>query len=255
MNLLEAIFLGIVQALTEWLPISSSGHLVLIQQVLKLNPPLIFNAMLHLGTIIVTILVFFKDIVKIVERFVKLDFKSQDGRLGPLILVGIIPTGVIGLGFRFFIEPLFYNLFAVAIGFVISGFILFSTKQKTKGKGLSLWDSILIGIAQGIAIAPGISRSGATIGAGLIRGVKKEVAVKYAFLISIPAILGATVVEMGGLVWDIDLLAGLVGMSVSMTVGFLSFKALLRIVKHGNLYKFAYYCWIAGIASLIISVL
>lgn len=255
MSLLEAIFLGIVQGLTEWLPVSSSGHLVLIQQVLKLNPPLIFDAMLHVGTLIVTILVFFKDIVKILKRFVKLDFKSQYGRLGLLIIVGAIPTGIIGLVFRRFLESLFYNLLAVAIGFMVSGLILLSTRHSAGSRELSLWDSVLIGIAQGIAIAPGISRSGSTIGVGILRGIKKEVAVKYAFLISIPAILGATLVEMKTLVWEIDLVTILVGMGVSMAVGFLSFKTLLRIVKSGNLYKFAYYCWIAGIATLIISIL
>ena len=254
MNLLEAVFLGIVQALTEWLPISSSGHLVLVQQLLGLSPPLIFDAMLHLGTLIVVILIFARDILRILRCFVRLDFKSEYGRLGLFLIVGSIPVGVFGLGFRRFFESLFYSLSAVAFAFIVTGFILFFTKRGMGGRELGLWDSILVGIAQGVAIAPGISRSGSTIGVGIMRGVKKEVAVKYSFLLSIPAILGAMVVEMTDLVWEIDLATILVGTIVSMVVGFLSFKLLLNVINRGRLHQFAYYCWAMGIIALIMSI-
>lgn len=254
MNLLEAVFLGVVQALTEWLPISSSGHLVLIQQLLGLSPPLIFDAMLHLGTLIVVILIFARDILRILRCFVRLDFRSEYGRLGLFLIVGSIPAGVLGLGFRGFFESLFYSLSAVAIAFVATGFVLFFTKRGRVDRDLSLWDSIFVGIAQGVAIAPGISRSGSTIGVGLMRGLKREMAVKSSFLLSIPAILGAMVVEMSDLVWEIELATMLLGMVVSMVVGFLSFKLLVDIINRGRLHQFAYYCWAIGIITLIISI-
>lgn len=253
MNPLEAVFLGIVQALTEWLPISSSGHLVLIQQLLRLSSPLIFDAMLHLGTLIVVMLIFSKDVLRILRCFTRLDFKSEYGRLGLFVVTGTIPTGVLGLVFRRFFEPLFYSLSAVAIAFIVTGFVLFFTKRGRGNKELNLWDSILVGIAQGVAIAPGISRIGSTLGVGIIRGVKREIAVKYSFLLSIPAILGATVVEMTDLVWKIDSTMILLGMVVSMVVGFLSFKLLINIINRGKLHQFSYYCWAIGIATLIIS--
>ena len=254
MNLVEAVFLGIVQALTEWLPISSSGHLVLIQQLLGLNPPLIFDAMLHLGTLIVVILIFPKDILRILKCFARLDFKSEYGRLGLFLIIGTIPAGVLGLGFRGFFESLFYSLSAVAIAFVVTGFILFFTRRGKGDRKLNFWDSIFVGIAQGVAIAPGISRSGLTIGVGLMRGVKREMAVKYSFLLSIPAILGALVVEIADLVWEIELTTMLLGMVVSMVVGFLSFKLLLNIINRGKLHQFSYYCWAIGIVTLIIRI-
>ncbi len=256
MDLIQILILAIIQGITEWLPISSSGHLVIVQQHLGLKEvPLIFDVSLHVGTLCVVIVVFRKDILEIAKALYKRDFESEEGKLALYIALGSIPTALIGFLFHDFFQFLFTSTLAVGAALVITGFILYSSKLRKDGKELGYLDSLLIGIAQGIAITPGISRSGITLSTGFLRKVKKEAVFRYSFLLSIPAVIGATVMESKDLMLgEIDIVALLFGVIVSMIVGYVSLKLLLKIVLKEKFHLFAYYCWIAGLIIVIFSI-
>ena len=194
MNLIEVLILAIVQGITEWLPISSSGHLAIIQQYFGLNVPVLFDVILHVGTLLVVMVVFRKDIVKIFRIVARFDFKIEEGKLALYIILGSVPTALIGFLFEETIESFFSNLLVIGYAFIATGVILYLSKlPKNKNRLLNYLDALLIGTAQGIALIPGISRSGVTISTGLLRHVKKEKAFQYSFLLFIPAVIGATV--------------------------------------------------------------
>jgi len=254
-NLLEAVFLGIVQGLTEWLPISSSGHLVIVQQLLHIEVPLLFDVMLHFGTLIAVFALLWKDIIKILKSLIGLDFQSPSGRLITFIIIGSIPIVLIGYFLHDFVESLFTNLFAVGVALFITGIFLFLTKYTDSNRDLEKNDSLLIGLAQAAALIPGISRSGATISTGLFKGIDKELIFKFSFLLSIPAVLGANIFELNnailnGITLDIQMVIGTV---IAAIIGYLSLKFLFNTLQKGKFYLFCYYCWVIGIASIIFS--
>jgi len=255
MDLIQILILAIIQGITEWLPISSSGHLVVVQQHLGLQEvPLIFDVSLHVGTLCVVVVAFRKDIVEIVKALYKLDFESEEGKLAMYIVLGSIPTAIIGLLFHDIFKLLFNSTLAVGTALIITGFILYFSKLRKNGEELSYLDSLLIGIAQGVAIAPGISRSGVTLSMGFLRRIKKEVVFRYSFLLSIPAVIGATVMESKDLmVGEVDMVVLLFGVVVSMVVGYVSLKLLLKIVLKEEFHLFAYYCWIIGLIIVVFS--
>ena len=255
MDLIQILILAIIQGITEWLPISSSGHLVVVQQHLGLQEiPLIFDVSLHVGTLCVILVAFRKDIAEIVKALYKLDFESAEGKLAMYIVLGSIPTAIIGFLFHDIFKLLFNSTLAVGTALIITGFILYFSKLRKNGEELSYLDSLLIGIAQGVAIAPGISRSGVTLSMGFLRRIKKEVVFRYSFLLSIPAVIGATVMESKDLmVGEVDMVALLFGVLVSMMVGYVSLKLLLKIVLKEKFHLFAYYCWIIGLIIVVFS--
>jgi len=228
--------------------------LVLAQQLLKVTSSLIFDASLHLGTVVVILIIYRRDIANIVECLLKGDLKSEDTRLGLLLVVGTIPTMIIGLTFQRIFEASFYRLEVAALGFIVTGFILYLTKSRKGEKPLSFTDSILIGAAQGVAILPGISRSGSTISVGIFRNVKAETAIKYSFLLSVPAIIGATIIETKDFRM-VSLPLILIGVLSSMIVGYVSYKILIRLIKNQNFHRFAYYCWAVGTITLVTALL
>jgi undecaprenyl-diphosphatase len=256
-DLIKTIILGIIQGLTEWLPISSTGHLKLAEQFLDLKVPILFDVILHVGTLIVILFFFRKDIKHILSAFARFDFKTEDGKLIPLIIVGTIPTALIGLVFGEQIESTFQTTLPIATAFIICGIILYSTKtSKEKTDRISYMTAIIIGIAQGIAIVPGISRSGATIAAALLFGIKREKAFKFSFLLSIPAIIGALGLTLytqfdkltiAGLGWT-EIFAG---MTVAMLVGYFALKILWKILFKEKFHFFAFYCWLLGVLLII----
>ena len=247
-TLIEAVILAVIQGLTEWLPVSSSGHLVIAQNFLGLNPPLIFDVMLHFGTLFVVLVMFRNDILDILKALVKGNFKSEEGKLTLHIIIGSMPIAIIGVTFYGFIKSLFSNLLAAGLALLITGFVLFISEKRLGTKKMSILDSLLVGLAQGIAIIPGISRSGLTISTGLLRKIDKTTAFRYSFLLSIPAILGATIIEVKDLTLGaIDLLPIIVGVVVSMMVGYASLKLLQKIIMTERFHLFAYYCWAVGI--------
>lgn len=248
----QAIILGLVQGITEWLPVSSSGHLVIFQQLFGLQVPVLFDVLLHLGTLLVILLVFWRDILGILEAILRLDFKSEYGRLFLFIVVGSIPTLFIGLVFHELLVSFFSNLLVVGIGLIITGTLLFFCERKIGNKELNEKSSLVIGISQGIAIIPGISRSGSTIGTGLLLGIDRDKVTRFSFLLSIPAVIGAALLEAKNFVWsDFQLLPLLVDVFVSSVVGYLSLKFLLRFVKERRLRLFSRYCWLVGILIFV----
>jgi len=218
--------------------------------------PLIFNVMLHVGTLCVVLLMFWRDIVEIFKALIKLDFKTEEGKLALYIPMGSVPTALIGFLFRDVFESFFHNLLAVGIALLITGSFLYFSESRKNGREMGWLDSLLIGIAQGIAIIPGISRSGITITTGLLRKVGKEKAFRYSFLLSIPAILGATLTEsMRVNVSNVDVAIMFLGVIVSMVVGYVSLKLLLKIVLKEKFHLFAYYCWTVGALIILSQVL
>jgi len=255
-TLIEVFVLAVVQGLTEWLPISSSGHLVITQKALGLNLPLIYSVMLHLGTLIVVLTVFRRDIADIIKAVAKRDFETEEAKLALLIVVGSVPTAIVGFILHDFLDSLFSNLPAVGAALLITGAVLFLSEKRLGNKKMSITDSLLIGLAQAIAIIPGISRSGATISTALLRKIDKKTAFKYSFLLSAPAIAGATLMESKQLAHgNIDPTPLLLGTIVSMIVGYASLKILQKIVMNEKIHLFAYYCWAAGAAIILFTVL
>ena len=254
-TLIEILILAIIQGLTEWLPVSSSGHLVITQKVLGLNLPLIYSVMLHVGTLIVVLTVFRKDILEIIKALVKRDFETEEGKLALFIAVGSVPIAIIGFVFYDFFESLFSNLLAVGLALLITGWILFFSEKRIGNRKIGILDSLLIGLAQGVTIIPGISRSGVTVATGLLRRVDKAIAFKYSFLLSVPAVLGATVMESRELVvGNVNMVPLFLGAIISMIVGYVSLKLLQKIVMKEKFHLFAYYCWTVGLAITLFTI-
>jgi len=254
-TLIEVFILAVVQGLTEWLPVSSSGHLVITQKVLGVNPPLIFDVMLHVGTLMVVLTVFRKDIADIIKALVRRDFETEEGKLALFIAVGSVPIAIIGFVFYDFLKSLFSNLLAVGIALLITGCVLFFSEKRIGNKKIGILDSLLIGLAQGITIIPGISRSGVTVATGLLRRVDKATAFKYSFLLSVPTVIGATVMESKELaVANVDMTPLFLGAIISMIVGYASLKLLQKIVMNEKFHLFAYYCWTVGLAIIIFTI-
>jgi len=256
-QLIKTITLGTIQGLTEWLPISSTGHLRLAEQFLGLKAPILFDVILHIGTLVVIFLFFRQDINHALSALVRLDFKTESGRLIPLIIIGTVPTALIGLVFGDLIENVFQNLLPIATAFAVCGTLLYSSKiGKERTDSINYLEAIIIGVAQGIAIIPGISRSGTTIAVALLLGIKREKAFKFSFLLSIPAIIGAlglTVYKQffelttAGLGW-IEIIAGMI---VAMSVGYLALKFLWKILAKKKFHLFAFYCWLFGAVLIV----
>jgi len=254
-TLIEVFILAVVQGLTEWLPVSSSGHLVITQKLLGVNPPLIFDVMLHVGTLIVVLTVFRKDIADIIKALVKRDFETEEGKLALFIAVGSVPIAVIGFVFYDFLKSLFSNLLAVGLALLITGCVLFFSEKRIGNKKMGILDSLLIGLAQGVSIIPGISRSGVTVATGLLRRVDKATSFRYSFLLSVPAVIGATVMESKDLaVANEDALLLFLGATVSTIVGYASLKLLQKIVMNEKIHLFAYYCWTVGLAIILFTI-
>ncbi len=249
----EAILLATVQGITEWLPISSTGHLVIMQELLDIRASVGFDVMLHFGTFLAVLIYMRKDVMAILKAIVS---HSEQSKLATFILTGSIPLAVVGFAFKTFFEPLFSNMTAVGLALVMNGMVLFMTKYAIGYRKLEFVDSLLVGIAQAFSIIPGISRSGSTISAAMIRGVDREIAYKYSFMLSLLAILGATVFKLG----DIDftqepLLTVLLAISVSATIGFMALRATSALVLRGRFHNFAYYCLPLGITVTLVSLL
>jgi len=272
-DILQAIVLGIVQGLTEWLPISSSGHLALVQLAMDLEVPIFYDVILHIGTLVGVFAIYRRDIAGILRSTVASGKGSskrksieevakypQGRRMLWLIILGTIPTGIIGLAFRSFFESSFYDPVSIAVGFIITGALVLVTGLLKPGqKKLGSADAILIGIGQGISIFSSISRSGATLSAGLFRGVEREQLVRYSFLLSIPAILGAAAIDVVAMdeqqkaqLASIGAESYIAGMVVSAAVGYASIRILIKLVIKGKFYLFAFYCFAIGVATLFL---
>jgi undecaprenyl-diphosphatase len=267
-NVLEALLLGIVQGATEFLPISSSGHLVLVPWLLGWeNRGVAFDAMLHLGTL-VAVVAFFREELRGLMVAALLSIKERSLAGDPLrktawcVVLGTLPAALVGFAFEDLFEALFAAPVCVGTFLLVTGTLLaISERRGQMALGLDQvgWqDALVVGLGQALAIAPGISRSGATISAGLWRGLGREAAARFSFLLSAPIIFGAGVYKLKDL-WGtplavespVALLAGFLAAAIS---GFLSIGFLLRYLRRRRLYPFAVYCWAAGLATLLLAV-
>ncbi|MFH1612443.1 MAG: undecaprenyl-diphosphate phosphatase [bacterium] len=253
----KILFLGLIQGLTEFLPVSSSAHLVFVQDLLNISEKgIILEVFVHFGTLLSIIIVFFPDLKNIFLSCIK---KEKYG-LSMLffILIGSIPAGLIGILFSDFLEKIFNSTLCTSLLLIITGFILFLTKflkNNANNANITWKNALIIGVSQAIAILPGISRSGITISTGLFCKLKKELAYKFSFLLSIPAILGATFLKLPDIftdkISDFKILPILGATFISFIVGYFSLRYLLHLVKNSKLYYFSYYCWIISIFMLL----
>ena len=258
----HALILGVLQGLTEFLPVSSSGHLVLGQSILGLKEPeLFFDVLLHVGTLAAVLVFYGKDLWRIARGWVSsLAGGDSDGiaaKTGWLLILGSVPAGVAGVFVGGLVEEMFASPRLAACALLVTGSILcLSEPKEGGGRGeaqMTAKDALVIGVFQAFAIVPGISRSGATIAAALIRGVAREQAARFSFLLSVPAILGAFALKLKDIEGPLGekLLPYAVGALAAAVVGAVALGWLIRLVRGGNLARFRYYCWGAGALSLI----
>lgn len=286
MSLIEALFLAVVQGVAEFLPISSSGHLAIFKNVFGVNTDtgLLYDVMLHVGTLAAVFIVYWKDIWELVREgfaiigaafsnvfkfFANLFSKNKKEykqvintpyrRFVMLVIISTIPTGVLGILLSDIIESASTTLLVPGICLLITSLLLyisekvpekdFNESNTSYGKGL------IIGIVQGFATLPGISRSGSTITAGLFCGLERSFAVKYSFILSIPAILGAAVLELKDFneisVGSVELVNYIVGMVVAAVVGYICIRWLLVLVKNKKFKYFSIYCFVVGIIAIV----
>jgi len=254
--MIRIILLGFIQGITEFLPISSSGHLALLHHLFDYYPPLAFDVLAHLGTLGALVLFFQKDIKKIIVgawREIRKCQIGQQWRLISLLALGSLPAIITGLFFRSLVEKIFTDLTLVGIGFLITALLLFLGRMKIKHNSI-LNQVIGVGVVQALAILPGISRSGSTISVGAILGMKKEEAFRFSFLLGMIAILGATILQIPQIV-DFNanqLMESFLAMGTAFLTGYFSLKFLKSVFLKNKLWYFSFYCLVlAGICFVI----
>ena len=275
MSLFSAILLGLVQGITEFLPISSSGHLAIAEELLSFtgasNVPGFFDVLLHLGTLVAVFVAYWGDIKEMVlELFCGVrDLKNRSTpsplpparRLIVLIIMATLPLFVI-VPFKDTIEGLAGSLYFVSFALIATGCMLFFSDRVKKGrkteKTATMKDALIVGLGQAIATCPGISRSGTTITVGCFVGYERSFAVRFSFLMAIPAILGANILSLkdaleAGIIWG-DVPVYLVGVAVAALSGYACIRLLKMIAAKGKFGAFAYYCWAVGALTLVMTV-
>lgn len=275
MTFFEAIILGLAQGLSEFLPISSSGHLALLQYFFGIEGEsvLAFAVLLHLGTLISVFIVYRKDIWALLVELCMVfkDVFTGKGlrinanptrRLGFMIIVATIPTGLIGILFNDLFESMYSSLISIGTGLLFTGTILWLAERLGSGRNsveeMKFGHAFFVGVMQGVAICPGVSRSGSTLVGGLFSGLNREFGVKFAFLISIPSILGSVILEAPAAFEqgaDMALvLPILTGVIVSAVSGLIAIKAMIKFVTGKKLWYFSVYTWIVGAAVILYSI-
>ena len=270
MTILEAIVLGVLQGITEFLPVSSSGHLVLVQHFLGIKESQVFfDVMLHFGTLGAVIIVYYQLIGSLVRTgfatLFQADFyrhprltisNSPNLRSIWFLLLGSIPTGLIALLFEDSFEAIFGKPMVVAGMLIITGLILqlsrLGQRRRQTETPLRAWHTPLVGIVQGLAIIPGISRSGSTISISLLLGLSPQIAAQYSFLLSIPAILGAVILKLKD-AGEITIAPTVIvaGILTSFIVGYIALRFLLAMLNRGKFSIFSYYCFALGIVAAV----
>jgi len=274
MSIWMAVFLGLVQGIAEFLPISSSGHLAILQNLFHVNQNqsagslLLFDVLLHTGTLVAVIFAFRKDIANILRglflssreaRGSEAQLKGSSARkLFWMLVLATVPL-VIAIPFQSRVDALMGSTVFVGAMLILTGALLFVSDRFTRGRKtereMRVSDAVAVGICQAIAIVPGLSRSGTTISAGMASGLDREFAVKFSFLLSIPAVLGATVVSLLGALKDgVQLnFSYLVGAMVAAVVGYFAIRFVRGLAKRGKFGRFAYYCWAVGALAIVLS--
>ena len=276
MSVLTAVILGLVQGIAEFLPISSSGHLAIAEHLLNMqgasNVPGFFDVLLHLGTLVAVFIAYWDDIRDmIVELFAGIGDLAHHSTPNPvpparrlilLIIVGTLPLFVM-VPFRHFFSSLGDNMYFIGGALIFTGILLFVSDRVHHGrkteKTATMLDALLVGIGQAVALCPGISRSGMTITTGCFAGFERKFAVRFAFLLSIPAVIGANILSLkdaidAGIDWA-SVPAYLVGVAVAAVSGYACIRLLRYIAEKGRFGAFAYYCWAVGALTLVLTVL
>lgn len=257
MGFFEAALLGVIQGLTEFLPVSSSGHLVVFQHLLGFREPELFlDSALHVGTLLAVCIFFRQDLKEMTMATLRLKMEDPQARLVAAVLIGSIPTAMIGLIFKEPLEALFGSVSTVGMMLIMTGIVLTLTGLVPRGytrlSAIPWYVALAVGAAQGLAITPGISRSGATIAAGLFLGLNRELAGRYSFLLAIPAIFGALLLQLGSQdLGSVGLLPIAAGFCTAALVGLFALKILMAVVRQGRLAYFAPYCFALGMMILI----
>lgn len=276
MTLISSILLGILQGVTEFLPVSSSGHLAIAEHLLNMTEaseiPQFFDVLLHLGTLIAVFIAYREDILEMIQEFILGISDIAHGstpvpvpparRLIILIIAGTLPLFAV-LPIKDRVESLGDNMYFVAGALLVTGILLYASDRVDKGrkteKSAPIISALLVGVGQAIATCPGISRSGTTITAGCFAGYDRRFAVRFSFLLSIPAILGANILSLkdaieAGIIWA-EVPLYLAGVATAAAVGYLCLWLLRYIAERGKFGFFAYYCWLAGAATLALTLI
>jgi len=263
LELFKAIILGVVQGFTEFLPVSSSGHLVIGSELLNFQEQgVVFDVFLHLGTLIAVVIVFRKDIIAMIQAPFQYLGGNKDENVrhyffwDVYIVLATLPAVVVGLFFKDSIEQLFGNLLVTYCMLVVTGLIMIASRYlPERNESVNWYRSLLVGCAQACAILPGLSRSGSTIFVGMALGVDREKIARFSFIMSIPAILGAVVLQMGALLEHplqngalLNISAGTV---MSAASGYLAIKLLLDVIRRNRLQWFGYYCLLLAVSGLV----
>jgi undecaprenyl-diphosphatase len=276
MSYLTAVLMGLIQGIAEFLPISSSGHLAIFQNFFGMSDVehdyMLFDVLLHLGTLIAVFAAYWKDIGELLREFFTMvhlrrlpagerpDYPAR--RMILLLIVATLPL-VLVLPVKDHVESLYSNTFFVGFALIVTGLMLFFSDRMRRGskteRNVTILDAVIVGIGQALAVMPGISRSGTTISVGMTRSFDREFAVRFSFLLSIPAVLGANILSLADALkektdWSL-LPMYLVGVAVAAVSGYLCIRLLRYIAKKGSFGWFAYYCWGAGLLTLILSLI
>ena len=273
MDLIQGIIIGIIQGLTEFLPVSSSAHLVFIQNILGVESSLAFDTFLHLGSLLAVLWFFRGDIIKMIKswwlsvgdilqgRFKQGFYDDPYKRLAWYVILATIPVALVGVLFEDAVDSLFAGaLYVPAFFLFVTGTILYLSQRMTSGEvnfhNVGAKESLFMGLGQACAILPGLSRSGTTIAAGLVIGLDKEFAAKFSFILSIPAILGAFLLQVKdiGSAMDANFLPIFFGFIAAFIAGYAAIKWMLELIQKRSLDIFAYYCWIVGIVVFVGSI-
>jgi len=252
MNLFQALFLAVVQGITEFLPISSSGHLVLFQKLFGIKePPILFDVLLHFGTLLAVFVFFRKELVGLVVYW------RKNIKLWVFLIVGSVPTALFGVLISNGVSKVFNSLFLVGFCWSLFGLLVLIVDKKSKTiktreiKNLNLKDGVAIGLFQAAALLPGVSRSGLTIVGGLLRGFSRETAFFLSFILAIPAILGATFLSLKNDGADgLNIIMGAVAAATAGLIGYFSLKILKKLINNDKFYLFGYYCLVLGLSVL-----
>ncbi len=273
MSFLMAALLGLFQGIAEFLPISSSGHLALLQNffTMEQEQDLLFNVLLHFATLLTVLLVYRKDVWEMILEFFRgiaalftpagkrqTETPPPARRMVLLVIVATLPLLAV-LPVKSAIEELGNNTIFVGCALLVTGCILFASDRLAKGRkgahNATVVDALLVGVGQALAVTPGISRSGTTISAGIVRGFERTFAVRFSFIMSLPAVLGATILEVADAVQegvDFTMLPKyLVGMVIAAVSGYFAIKLVNLLADKGKFGKFSYYCWVVGVITII----
>lgn len=255
MTFTESVALAVLQGLTEFLPVSSSGHLALASALFRIpGNTLAFDVVLHLGTLSAVLMVFGRDLLSMISGFLRGDAGKTREIL--VLAAASVPAGIAGVCLSGWVEGIAGDPLAVSLLMLLTGTVLFATRFAPRGHGKPGFRSgAVIGLSQALAILPGVSRSGMTISSGMLCGTDRAEAGRFSFLLSVPAILGAAVMELPDAEWDTSFTALAAGFAVSALAGYAALRILLRFVRSGVLHRFCWYCWAvgAGGAALILA--